>query len=192
MTARVHSIAVALPDAHDFSEVRRVVDIGGGHGHLMIQLLLKYRAITGVVFDLPNVVEAARQGAALSSVGNRLEVVGGSVFEQVPGGADVYIMSGMLQNWSDERARTALERVRDAMVGHGRLLVIDSLQPEPNEQSAAAQTQVLDDLTMLVRTGGRGRRASEFRELLATAGLHVTNMTPVGFAQSLIEAVCRA
>ncbi len=42
---------------------------------------------------------------------------------------------------------------------------------------------------MLVRTGGRGRSASEFRELLAMAGLHVTNVTPVGFGQSIVEAV---
>ena len=192
MTARVHSIAVALPNAHDFSHVRRVVDVGGGHGHLMIQLLLKHPTMTGVVFDLPDVVHAAKQAAILSGVGDRLEVVGGNVFEHVPGGADVYVMSGMLQNWSDDRARTALERVRDAMVGPSRLLIIDSLQPEPDEQSAAAQIQVLDDLTMLVRTGGRGRRASEFRELLAMAGLHVTNVRPVGFVQSIIEAVPRA
>jgi len=64
------------------------------------------------------------EAALLSGVGDRMEVVGGSVFEHVPGGADVYIMSGILQNWSGDRARIALEGVRDAMIGRCRLLVM--------------------------------------------------------------------
>jgi hypothetical protein len=71
---------------------------------------------------------------------------------------------------------------------HARATV-DHLQPRPGDESDAAQTQVLDDLNMLVRTGGCARRESELRELFATAELRVTNVAPLGFARSVVKAM---
>ena len=45
------------------------------------------------------------------------------------------------------------------------------------------------DLNMLVMVGGQERTESEYRELIASAGLRVTRVIPTPAAMSLIEAV---
>jgi hypothetical protein len=189
MTARVKPIAEALVTAYDFSSVSSVVDIGGGHGQLVIRLLLRYPLLRGVVFDLPVVVGQARKACALAGVADRCDVIGGSMFDGVPPGADVYLMSSIIHDWPDAKAVEVLRKVRDAMTREARLLVVDHLLPQPGEVSVDAQAQVLDDLTMLVRTGGRGRRESEFGELFAAAGLRVTRVAPLGFGRSIVEGM---
>jgi orsellinic acid C2-O-methyltransferase len=189
MTARVKPIAEALATAYDFSSVDSIVDIGGGHGQLVISLLLKYPRLRGVVFDLPAVVDGAREACAMAGVADRCDTDGGSMFDRVPPGADLYLMSSIIHDWPDAKVVEVLQKTSDAMTDQARLLVIDHLLPQPGEASADAQAQVLDDLTMLVRTGGRGRRESELRELFTNAGLQVTRVAPLGFARRIVEGM---
>jgi hypothetical protein len=192
MTARVRPIAAALANVYDFSTVDSIVDIGGGHGQLLISLLTTHPRLRGVVFDLPTVVDGARRAAVMAGVAERLDVIGGSMFERVPPGADVYLMSSILHDWADAEVLTSLRRTRDAMTALSRLLILECFLPQPGDRSAAAQAQQLDDLNMLVRTGGRSRHESELRGLLDKAGLRVSSVRPIGFARSLVEAVRRA
>jgi hypothetical protein len=189
MTARVKPIAEALATAYDFSSVGSVVDIGGGHGQLLISLLLKYPSLRGIIFDLPAVVDGARKACALAGVAERCDTIGGSMFERVPPGADLYLMSSIIHDWPDAKVIEVLQKTCDAMTPQARLLVIDHLLPQPGETGADAQAQVLDDLTMLVRTGGRGRRESELRELFPRAGLKVTRVARLPFARSIVEGM---
>jgi len=46
------------------------------------------------------------------------------------------------------------------------------------------------DLHMLVVTGGRQRTEAEYRTLLGSAGLRLTNVVPTESGESVIEAVC--
>jgi hypothetical protein len=96
-------------------------------------------------------------------------------------------MSSILVGWDDDRVIRALEIVRDTMTDASRLLIIDALQPQCGDESPAARSRVLEDLNMLVRTGGRGRRESELRDLCGAAGLRVTNVQPLAFASSMVE-----
>jgi hypothetical protein len=189
MSARVKLIADALATAYDFSTVDAVVDIGGGHGQLVISLLRKYPLLRGLVFDLPEVVDGARQACVMAGVADRCDTISGSMFDQVPPGADLYLMSSIIHDWPDAKALGILQKTCDAMTGKGRLLIIDHLLPQPGEASADAQAQMLDDLTMLVRTGGHGRTESELRDLLTAAGLQVTRVVPLGFARTMIEGM---
>lgn len=187
MTARVKPIADALHAAYDFSKVGTVVDIGGGHGYLIVSLLLRYPELRGIVLDLPSVVDGARAALLEAGVADRCDAIGGSMFERIPSGADVYLMSSIVHDWPDADVITLLRKTCDAMNERARLLVIDFFQPLPGDESAAAQAQVLDDLNMLVRTGGRGRRVSELGDLFSDAGLHVAEVRPLGFARSVVE-----
>ena len=189
MTARVKPIAEALATAYDFSSIGSVVDIGGGHGQFVITLLLKYPRLRGIVFDLPAVVNGARQACAMAGVADRCDTIGGSMFDRVPPGADLYLMSSIMHDWPDAKVVEVLQKTRAAMTSQARLLVIDHLLPQPGDVSATAQAQVLDDLTMLVRTGGRGRCESELRELFTSAGLEVTRVAPLAFARNIVEGM---
>ena len=91
----------------DTSPYRRIVDVGGGHGFLLRALLARAPEASGVVFDLPEVVA----GAADSMEGSAeppIETVGGSFFDGVPAGADLYLLAHVLCDWDDAAAATIL------------------------------------------------------------------------------------
>jgi hypothetical protein len=153
-----------------------VVDIGGGNGSLLVELLRVQPGLKGIVFDLP---ETVRDEAAL---GDRIEFAEGDFFESVPRG-DVYILGTILHDWDDERAAAILSTIRAAAPDESRLLVIDAVVPEGNEPGGGKWL----DLLMLTVAGGKERNEAQWRELLAAGGFE-----PTRFHAALIEAVpCR-
>jgi hypothetical protein len=149
-----------------------VVDVGGGNGSLLLELVRVQPGLTGIIFDLP---ETVRDEAALGEI----EFVAGDFFDRVPEG-DVYILPGILHDWDDERAAAILRTIRAAAPAEARLLIVDSVVAPGNEPSGAKWL----DLLILALLGGRERTQAQWRELLEVGGF-----TPVRFHQALIEAV---
>ena len=158
-----------------------VVDVGGGTGAMMIELLRRHSRLRGVLYDLPDVVAEAEPRIAAAGLAGRCELVGGSFFDGVPPGADVYVLSRILHGLGDDRASSVLRRVGDAARPGARILVLDAVLPEGNEPHGAKWL----DLLMLVLGGGRERRADEWRRLLASAGLRID-----GIVDGLVQASC--
>lgn len=157
----------------DLSTAGHVVDVGGGNGVLLAELLTARPHLRGTLLDLPDACRQARSRLADAGVAERAEVVEGSFFDGVPAGGDVYVLARVLHNWTDERAVDILHRVRAAMTPGARLIVLEELLPEqPTGRSAAG----LVDLLMLVTLEGRDRTAAEYRHLLASAGFTVTDV----------------
>ena len=153
-----------------------VVDVGGGNGSLLVELLRLQPGLRGIVFDL---TETVRDEAAF---GDRIEFAAGDFFESVPEG-DVYILGTILHDWNDERAAAILRTIRAAAADESRLLVIDAVVPEGNEPGGGKWL----DLLMLAMLDGKERTKAQWRELLAAGGFE-----PVRFHEALIEAVpCR-
>jgi precorrin-6B methylase 2 len=157
--------------ALEWCEGEVVVDVGGGNGTLLLELIQLRPELHGIVLDLP---ETVRDEAAL---GDRIEFVEGSFFESVPEG-DAYVLSGILHDWPDEDASRILRTIRAAAPPHARLLINESVIRPGNEADGAKWL----DLLMLVLAGGRERDETQWRELLESAGWE-----PVRFEQ-LIEA----
>jgi SAM-dependent methyltransferase len=161
--------------ALEWREDEAVVDVGGGTGRLLRDLLERRPELRGIVFDLP---EADRDETA---VGDRITFVSGSFFEQVPEG-DAYVLSKILHDWDDERAAAVLRTVRAAAPDEARLLVLDSVVPPGNDQAGVKWL----DLLMLVLQRGRERTESDWRALLDGAGFRVEQIE-----DGLIQARCR-
>src|SRR5215469_5545840 len=51
----------AILDAYDFSGFDVVADIGGGNGSQMTEILKKHTRMKGILFDLPHVIERAKE-----------------------------------------------------------------------------------------------------------------------------------
>lgn len=113
----------------------------------------------GILLDLPSVVEGAPRLLAEAGVAERCEVVGGDIFAGVPEAGDLYILSRVIDSFDDARAVAVLANCRRAMGGRGRLVLVEPVLPEKVEAAAAPDVQedMLMDLNMLVRTGGRER-----------------------------------
>ena len=156
----------ALAAEYDWRDVRTVLDVGGGIGALLAEVLLKQPHLTGAVLDLPPVRPEAEQALAEAGVADRASFVGGSFFEPLPAGYDVLMVSRVLTDWNDERATEILRRCREAQPG--RVLIVEVLAGEEHAKNNSSF-----DLQSLTLLGGRERSEDDFRALAAAAGLTV-------------------
>jgi hypothetical protein len=141
--------------------------------------------MTGVVYDLPEVVAGARGQEHLAALGERMRFEAGSFFERVPAGCDAYMMKFILHDWSDEHCRTILQRVREQLPTDGRVLAIEQIVMPTAELSFAK----LLDLEMLALTvGGRERTQAEFEALFSSAGLRMTRVVTTESPVCILEA----
>jgi acetylserotonin N-methyltransferase len=114
------------------------------------------------VFELPEVLADTRR-----YVGQRARLVGGDFFTSPLPPGDLYVLSKVLHNWSDERSIALLKRVFETLPGGGGLLVAERLLDEDRSGPAPVH---LHSLNMLVSTGGRERTFSQYRTILHSAG----------------------
>jgi SAM-dependent methyltransferase len=182
VTARqVHSRAL---DPYDMAGVRRIVDVGGGHGVLIARMLKRYPELTGVVFDLPDVVAGAEATLAQTGVLDRAEIIGGDFFASVPAGGDLYLLSMILHDWNDEPAAAILTNIRKAMAPGARVLINDAMIPEGDVRHPAK----FIDIFMLMYYSGRERTRAQFAQLLDVAGLRLAEARGSSGPTSLIIA----
>jgi SAM-dependent methyltransferase len=172
----------AIVNCYDFGQFRRVVDVGGGQGGFLAEVLKAFPSVTGVLCDRPQVVQ---EPAYLTAAGlmNRCEVVGGDFFHFVPAGGDVYVLKRILHDWGDERSVQILRKCREAMGDKARLVVVDAVVPPGN----APHPSKIMDMLMMVLVEGQERTEQEFRELYQQAGLKLTQVIPTASVLSLVE-----
>jgi len=173
----------AVAEAYDFAGIQRVVDVGGGNGTLLAEVLRRRPALRGVLFDLPETVERAVPD--LRALAGRVEFAGGDFFEAVPAGADAYLLSHIVHDWPEQQASSILTRVRGAIADEGRLLIVENVVPA----DATPHPAYLLDMLMLMLTGGRERTEDEYADLLARAGFRLEHVIPTRAPVSVLEAV---
>lgn len=180
MTNFSHLCAPAILEAYDFSGIRTLADVAGGHGRLLRAILQEYPAMEGTLFDLESVIEGAPRG-------ERLRLVAGDMFDSVPAGADAYMMQHIIHDWDDRSARRILTNCRRALEGvkNGRVLLLEGVirkgdDPDPHK---------FIDLEMLTMCTGKERTEREYRQLLASAGLRLNRIVRTKQPIDIIEAI---
>jgi SAM-dependent methyltransferase len=177
--------ARALAEAFDFSELGCIVDVGGGLGTLLVEVLGRYPALQGTLFDRPAVIEQARVALADAPERPRIELCAGDFFAALPGGAHAYVVKHVLHNWDDAHATRLLARCAQGLAPGGKVLIVEGLLLPGNVRDA---TRMLD-LEMFVLCGaGRERTKPEFRKLLAEAGLRLVTTQPLAGTTRLLVA----
>jgi hypothetical protein len=151
-----------------------VVDLGGGDGSLLIDLLSRHKGLRGVVVDLPHAAGAARARIADAGLDARCTAVAGDLFGDLPHDGDVYVLAIVLHDWDDERAAAIVANCRRAMGDDAVLLLIEFVMPDGD----APHVGRLIDLHMLVETGGRERTEAEWRALLEAGGFRLMRVIP--------------
>lgn len=183
MTGMTAAANEAILSRYDFSGIKKLVDIGGGHGGLITSILKANPEMKGVLFDAPVVIEGAIPRLQAAGVSDRCETMPGDFFKKVPAGADAYIMKWIIHDWDDERAATILRNCRSGITGDGRLLIVDVVVPENSEPHFGK----FIDLNMLVMTGGRERTEAEFAQLLTNSGFKLTRVVHTESPFSVVE-----
>jgi hypothetical protein len=157
-------------DAYDFSPAATIVDVGGGHGKIISEILKRNPGMRGVLFDLPHAYEGGKRMIEQAGLADRCEVLSGDFFVSVPAGADAYVLSRVIHDWNDEKAIAILKVVRQAIAPGGRLILLETML----RSDQGTVYPVLSDLNMLVRTGGCERSEAEYRVLYGSAGFELT------------------
>jgi O-methyltransferase domain len=186
MTAYSGQVIPAILDAFDFGGIATIVDVGGGHGHVLASILQRYPAMRGVLFDVDHVVGGAEPLLAGAGVDDRCRRVSGDFFRTPLPAGDAYLMKHIVHDWNDEAALAILGNIRRAMraAGDGRLLLFETVVGEGNEPDFGK----LLDVEMLVMTSGRERTAEDFRALLDAAGFELSRIVATRSPLSVIEA----
>ncbi|MBJ7593711.1 MAG: methyltransferase [Candidatus Dormibacteraeota bacterium] len=177
MTSNTARSGDAITRAYDLSGVRRLVDVGGGHGLLLATVLQAYPAMRGVLYDLPEVVAGAAPALEVAGVADRCEVVGGDFFATVAPGGDAYVLRQIIHDWDDARAAAILTNCRRAMEDGGKVLVLERAIA-PDYRQAMAELHL--DMEMLVNVGGIQRTEAEYGALFAASGLRLSAVVPLG------------
>jgi hypothetical protein len=173
------------PAAYDFAGVTTVVDVGGGRGTMLIDVLRNHPGTRGVLFDVPQVIALAEKVVADANMDDRLELVAGSFFESVPAGGDAYILSNILHDWPDAECIRILQTCRTAMEPGAKLIVVEGVVPS---DTAAPSAVRFGDLQMMALTGGMQRTLEEFEVLFSQTGFGQARTLYIG-ASSIVEAV---
>lgn len=174
----------AIAAAYDFSQAHVIADIGGGNGAMLRQILARFPAQRGIVFDREDVVAAATPEHLMEG---RITAEGGSFFDRVPAGADMYLLVRVLHDWKDEDCLRILHNCRTAMRQDSVLLLGEEiLEPDPARGKA---TSYLIDMQMMAMFGhARARSEAEFRGLLDRAGFALQRIISTASLVSIIEA----
>jgi hypothetical protein len=149
-----------------------------------VEILRRHAHLHGILFETPAV--AARADAVLDAIdlADRCRVLAGDFFENLPDGADYYVLANVLHDWDDTQAGQILRNCRRAMARGGRVLIVERLIPD---MLGDAVLTLLSDINMLVITGGQERTNAEYGNLLAAAGLTIGKVHPVTFPYGVIE-----
>jgi predicted transcriptional regulator len=161
-----HPAVSDLIDGYDWSRVRRVADVGGGDGTALAALLTACPQLSGMLVERAGPAAAAREVLARAGVASRADVVTGSFFDPVPAGADVYVLSRVINDWDNEHAIAILRGCAEAAGTTGEVIVLEEGFPAPGE---VASTDM--DLRMLVFCAGRDRSLDDLNALGEQAGL---------------------
>jgi SAM-dependent methyltransferase len=184
MTSFSTNTLPAIVEAYEFTGVKKLADIAGGHGMLLSGFLKANPRLEGLLFDLPQVIEGAPALLEREGVADRVELRTGDFFESVPSGADAYMMKFIIHDWDDDRALKILRNIHKVLPPHGRLLLVEMVVPAGNEPHFSK----LQDLEMLMSPGGAERTPDEYRDLLARAGFELRTIIRTKSPLSIVEA----
>ncbi len=163
-----------LPAFTRWPDARSVVDVGGGNGAFLAGILARFPRLRGTVLDLPHVVAGAPDVFAEAGVADRAAATGGSFFETVPAGADLYLLKRVLYHWSDDEAVRLLGNLAAAMLPSSTLLLLEPIA-EPGDALTAGR---LYDLILLTMAGGGLRSEPELQSVVRRAGLEIRSIRP--------------
>src|SRR4030095_12441986 len=142
-----------------------VVDVGGGTGAMLAEILRIRPAAARTLVGLPGTVALSPTLFRAAGVTERVTTVGQSFFDPLPAGADIYLLKGILNDWPDAEAKAILSRCAEVARPNGRVVVLGGVSTDGARRGVVVE---------MVLCGGKHRTVTEFRKLAREAGLEVS------------------
>ncbi|MFZ1989096.1 MAG: methyltransferase [Alphaproteobacteria bacterium] len=178
MTGKSFSQIPPVIASYDFTSFKTIADIGGGAGHLLYSVLDHAPQAKGVLFDLPEVIERAKEAANA-----RVTYVGGDFFKTPIPPCDAYMIMTVLHDWSDEEAAAILRSIKKTAPNDAKLVIIESVVQEGSMGDMGLDL----DIEMLAMTTGRERTREEWAQVLEAGGWRLSRVIPTGGWCGIVE-----
>ncbi|XVE91527.1 hypothetical protein REPUB_Repub01dG0017300 [Reevesia pubescens] len=164
-----------------FKNVGSMVDVGGGSGAAMAEIVKAHPHIKGVNFDLPYVVASAPEYPNVTHIG-------GDMFASIPH-TDAIFLKWILHNWNDEKCLQILKNCKKALPGrNGKVIIVDAVIGHQGDSLFDVEAMRYD-LKMLVMTpSGKERTEDEWNKLLKEGGFCRYKIIKIPSFLSIIEA----
>lgn len=180
MAAKAQGAVIGVLAAYDFSDFARIGDVGGGRGHLLQAVLTAAPSTSGVLFELPHVIEEV---AGIAS--ERLTLQAGDFFRDALPVCDAYLVMEIIHDWDDAKAVAILQAIRQVAPSHAKLLLIEQMVPnDPGPHWAKTL-----DIHMMALLGGRQRTRQEYAALLDRAGFSLQRQIDTAADIAILEAI---
>ncbi|KAM5580947.1 hypothetical protein ABKV19_010256 [Rosa sericea] len=164
-TAKITMKAILAGYKGGFDDVATLMDVGGGIGSAVAQIVKLYPSIKGINFDLPHVV-------ATAPVYHGVSHVGGDMFDEgnIPN-ADAIFMKWIMHDWSDSDCVKILKNSRNAIQERSGKVILVDIVLELNGDGMFDDKSLVCDLLMIAHaSGGKERTESEWKNMLEQAG----------------------
>jgi len=176
MSASLPLVADQVVDAYDFSQHECLLDVGGGQGTFLKHVFMNAPQLKRKLFDLPGVVNLAKDSFALTPDHQDIEVHGGDFFKDaLPQGADLITLVRVIFDHDDERVKILLKSIFDALPAGGKLLVAEPMADTPDHP---AMGHAYFGFYLLAMGRGRPRTMQEISHLASYAGFKGVKMLP--------------
>lgn len=164
-----------------FNSIGSLVDIGGGTGSAMAEVVKAYPHIKATSFDLPHVIATAPVYPGVTHVG-------GDIFKTIPK-ADAIFMKWIMHDWKDEDCVKILENCRKSISNKtGKVIIVDIVL-KPHGDGLFDDVGMIFDLALHMHCfGGKERTELEFKKILEDAGFPRYKIIQIPALQSIIEA----
>ncbi|PVH96576.1 S-adenosyl-L-methionine-dependent methyltransferase [Periconia macrospinosa] len=152
-------------DNYDWSKYKTIVDVGGSHGLVALELVKRFPEITATVQDLPEVISAAPTSVEPRE---RVTFQAYNFFTEQPvKDADVYLFRMIFHNWGDKYCLQILQNLIPALKKGAKIVINDHVVPEPGVLSLYKDRSVRAfDLVMKQCFNAKERSISDWTALL--------------------------
>ncbi|MGE0088083.1 MAG: methyltransferase [Bacteroidales bacterium] len=178
-------ISKAILSEYSFGNYNCIVDIGGGEGILLAMILKKYKNLKGINFDLPHVVSESTKTFEQYNVLDRIQLVSGNFFNDMPMGGDLYFLKSILHNLSDFQGIELLKKIKMILPVNGNILIFEPIIEANTGRYSFAK--LYDTQMMVSSIYAKERTKQEFESLINSAGLKVHKVIKTLSPFSIIE-----
>ncbi len=155
--------------AVDLSGHTHLLDLGGGPASYSIAFLDACPGLRATLFDLPEVVEIAREQVAAAGLEHRFDYIAGNCLaDELGAGYDLVFVSNLIHSFSSEENALLIKKAYASLVPGGTIIIKDFIVE--NDRSGPAYSLIFA-LQMLLHTpGGNTYTYEEIQEWTDAAG----------------------
>ncbi|HEY1468848.1 MAG TPA: methyltransferase [Candidatus Acidoferrum sp.] len=157
-------------DVPEFTEVRYLLDVGGGDGSNAVRLCQRLPQLRVTILEIPSVVSIAQNVVKRAGLADRIRCIQADMFaDPWPAGQDAVLLSHVVEIFSPEKIRGLYAKVYDSLPAHGKLFVWTIMA---NDSETAALQAAKSSIYFLCVASGEGMAypAKQHQELMRAVG----------------------